>query len=244
MVSGLAHEVNNPNNIIKLTAHLLDKSWRDIVPILEKRYLEEGDFRIAGQKFTLARTIVPEHITGIRNNALRIEGIIKNLRDFARKGVANLHSRADLNTIVSMAATILNSQIKHSCRNFNLVLDETVPTVRGNPQQLEQVVINLILNAIQSLPTRERKVTVSTSFDRDNGFVLIMVDDEGAGMPPDVKERIGEPFFTTKIDRGGTGLGLAISAFIIKEHQGLLEFESEPDNGTTVRVKLPVALEG
>ncbi len=244
MVSGLAHEVNNPNNIIKLTAHLLDKSWRDIVPILEKRYLEEGDFRIAGQKFTLAKTIVPEHITGIRNNALRIEGIIKNLRDFARKGVANLHSRAELNTIVSMAATILNSQIKHSCRNFNLVLDETVPTVRCNPQQLEQVVINLILNAIQSLPTRERKVTVSTSFDRDNGFVVIRVDDEGAGMPPDVKERIGEPFFTTKIDRGGTGLGLAISAFIIKEHQGLLEFESEPGNGTTVRVKLPVALEG
>ena len=243
MVSGLAHEVNNPNNVIKLAAHLLDKTWKDIVPILEKRYREEGDFRIAGQKYTLAKTIVPEHITGIRNNALRIEGIIRNLRDFARKGVANLHSRADLNTIVSMAATILNSQIKNFCRNFNLVLDEKVPTVRGNPQQLEQVVINLILNAIQSLPTRERKVTVATSFDQINGFAVIRVDDEGAGIPPDVKERIGEPFFTTKIDRGGTGLGLAISAFIIKEHRGLLEFDSEPGNGTTVRVKLPVALD-
>ena len=87
-------------------------------------------------------------------------------------------------------------------------------------------------------------MTVSTSFDQDNGFVVIRVDDEGAGMPPDVKERVGEPFFTTKIDQGGTGLGLAISAFIIKEHQGLLEFESEPGNGTTVRVKLPVVLEG
>jgi signal transduction histidine kinase len=141
---------------------------------------------------------------------------------------------------VSVAASLLNPQIKRHTRQFKLDLHEGVPMVRGNPQQLEQVVINLIMNAVQALPDRERKVIVSTSFDQDGGFAIIRVDDEGEGMPAEVRERICEPFFSTKLDQGGTGLGLAISNFIIKEHRGTLEFESEPGKGTTARIKLPV----
>ncbi|MCM2357542.1 MAG: ATP-binding protein [Geobacteraceae bacterium] len=239
MVSGLAHEVNNPNNNIKLTAHLLAKSWQDILPVLERQSREQGEFTIGGQSFAQAVEVLPQHIAGIRDNARRIEGIIKNLREFARKGVANLNFKAEINTIVSVAASILNTQIRQHTRHFRLRLQEGLPTVRGNPQQLEQVVINLIMNAIQALPDRERQVLVSTSLDRDGGLVVITVADEGEGMPPEVRNRICEPFFSTKLDRGGTGLGLAISNFIVMEHRGTLEFESEPNQGTTALVKLP-----
>jgi PAS domain S-box-containing protein len=240
MVSGLGHEVNNPNNNIKLIAHLLARSWQDILPILEKQSREVGDFLIAGQSFSQAKEILPQHIAGIRDNSRRIEGIIKNLRDFGRKGTANMNIKVEINPIISVAAAIVNSQVKQYTRHFKLDLHEGLPSVRGNPQQLEQVVINLIMNGVQALPDRERKVLVSTSLARDGEFVIISVADEGTGMSPEVRDRIGELFFSTKLDQGGTGLGLAIANFIIKEHKGLLEFESEPGKGTTVQVKLPV----
>ena len=82
------------------------------------------------------------------------------------------------------------------------------------------MVINLIMNALQALPDRERKVQVATCFDRESNCVIIRVKDDGEGMPKEVKDRIFEPFFSTKLDRGGSGLGLAISNFIIKEHKG------------------------
>lgn len=242
MVSGLAHEVNNPNNNIKLTAHLLAKSWQDILPVLEKHYREEGDFNIGGLPYSESREILPRHIASIRDNSRRIEGIIKNLRDFARKGAANQNFKAEVNTIVSVAASILNSEIKQYTRHFKLDLREDLPFVRGNPQQLEQVIINLIMNAVQALPDRERRVLVSTLFDQSGGFVVIRVDDEGEGMPSEVKARACEPFFSTKLEHGGTGLGLAISNFIVKEHNGFLEFESEYGKGTTAMVKLPADL--
>jgi len=241
MVSGLGHEVNNPNNNIKLTAHLLARSWQDILPVLEKQYREEGDFMIGGQLFSRTKDILPQHLAGIRDNSRRIEGIIKNLRDFTRKGGANMNLKVDINSIISVAAALVNSQIKRLTRHFRLDLQEDLPTIRGNSQQLEQVVINLVLNAVQALTHRERKVLVSTSFNRETGFIIVKVEDEGTGMAPEVKERICEPFFSTKLEHGGTGLGLAISDFIIKEHKGLLEFESRPGKGTTAVVKLPVA---
>jgi len=242
LVSGLAHEVNNPNNNIKLIGHILSKSWQDISPILEKHYSEEGDFRIAGQSFLEIRNMIPQHILAIRNNSRRIEGIIKNLRDFARKGAANVNFKADINTIVSIAASLINLEIKRHTRHFKLDLQEGLPTVQGNPQQLEQVVINLIMNAIQALPDRERAVLVATSFDQAEGRIIIRIADEGEGMSSEVRDRIGEPFFSTKLDRGGTGLGLAISNFIVSEHKGALELESEPGKGTTALIKLPADL--
>ena len=239
LVSGLAHEVNNPNSSIKLAAHILAKSWEDIKPILEQHYQTEGDFLISGQLFSEMQNNMPQHIAGITANSRRIEGIIKNLRDFAQKGVANLTYKVDVNTVVSLSVSILNTQVKQHTRHFKLVLEEGLPAVRGNPQQLEQVLINLIMNALQALPDRERKIQVVTCFDRESNCVIIRVKDNGEGMPKEVRDRICEPFFSTKLDRGGSGLGLAISNFIIKEHKGSLGFESEPGTGTTAMVTLP-----
>ena len=96
------------------------------------------------------------------------------------------------------------------------------------------------MNSLQALPDKSRGVQASTVFDKESGSAIIQVKDEGIGIASDIIERITEPFFTTKSDIGGTGLGLSISYAIIKEHNGSLEFESEPGRGTTVKVKLPI----
>jgi polar amino acid transport system substrate-binding protein len=111
---------------------------------------------------------------------------------------------------------------------------------KGNSQRLEQVVINLIVNACESLQDKSRSVSISTRFDAADDRVIVQVKDEGVGIQPEALQRIRDPFFTTKRDSGGTGLGLTISDKIVRDHRGELIFESEPDSGTTVTIRLPI----
>jgi PAS domain S-box-containing protein len=240
LVSGMAHEVNNPNNSIKFTAHVLAKTWEGLLPVLDQYYREEGDFVIGGQNYSQMREAFPQLISGITESSRKIEGIIKNLRDFVHKGKSDMSMQVDINRIVSVSASILNNQIKMHTSHFKLDLIEGVPNVKGNSQQMEQVVINLIMNALQALPDKDRSVRVESSFDEIAGEAVIKVSDEGVGMPEELRNRLFEPFFSTKLDSGGTGLGLAISNVIVKDHGGVLEFESEPGKGTTAIIRLPV----
>jgi signal transduction histidine kinase len=239
-VSGMAHEVNNPNNSIKFTAHVIARIWQDLLPLLDQYFREEGDFMIGGQNYSQLRETYPQLLSGITESSRKIEGIINNLREFVQNGKADMSMQVDINRIVSLSASILSNQIKMHTNNFRLDLIEAAPPVRGNSQQLEQVVINLIMNALQSLPDRDRAVCVETSFDEHAREAVIRVMDNGTGMPDEVKNRLFEPFFSTKLESGGTGLGLAISNVIVKDHRGVLEFVSEPDMGTTAIVRLPV----
>jgi len=133
MVSGMAHEVNNPNNSIKFSAHVLSRTWSDMLPILDNYSRAEGDFVIGGHQYSQIREALPQLISGITDSSRRIEGIIKNLRDFVRKGQSDLSMRIDINRIVSVSSSILNNQIKMHTNHFKLELDERVPEVRGIP---------------------------------------------------------------------------------------------------------------
>jgi polar amino acid transport system substrate-binding protein len=101
------------------------------------------------------------------------------------------------------------------------------------------VIVNLLLNACQALPDKERKISLATGYDPATGFVILTVADEGIGITPEVRPYLTDPFFTTKRDTGGTGLGLSVSAGIVKEHGGSLEFNSAPGEGTVVSLRLP-----
>ncbi|HNN85406.1 MAG TPA: ATP-binding protein, partial [Accumulibacter sp.] len=103
--------------------------------------------------------------------------------------------------------------------------------------------INVIVNALESLPERSRSVRVSAAADDQGKRITVRVEDQGQGIAEDVITQIGEPFFTTKGDSGGTGLGLSISSSIIEKHGGVLRFESRENEGTTVCIELPVIKE-
>jgi PAS domain S-box-containing protein len=238
MVSSVAHEINNPNNFLMMNARIIKHAWEDIAPVVENHYLQHGDFAVVQTTWNEARNFLPEAIEGIQQGASRISDIVGNLKDFGRDDRFRPEARADVNAVVQLSADILNHHISRATRRFQLELSEGLPEVRGSSRQLEQVVINLIQNALQALPSPDRGILVTTGIDTASGHILIQVIDEGNGIPPELAVRIMEPFFTTRLEHGGTGLGLAISSSIVKEYGGSIEFTSDPGTGTIFTVRL------
>ncbi len=242
LVSGVAHEINNPNNFIMANAQLLSETWTDALKILREYYDENGDFYIGGLPFVKVEKQSQQLFAGIIEGARRINEIVLNLKGFARQERTVSSQYVDVNQVVPTAVSIIHHELIRYTENFNLDLKDGIPLVKWNSQQLGQVVINLLMNACQALPSRERGIWVATGFDASSGQVSISVRDEGGGISRDVRNRIMEPFFTTKLDQGGTGLGLSICHSIVKDNGGTLEFESEPGNGTTFVLRIPVEM--
>jgi PAS domain S-box-containing protein len=243
IVSGVAHEVSNPNNLVMFNAPLLLSAWQDALPLLVKEYQENGEYLLAGVPFTEMRTIVPKLLKDISESAQRIKAIVGTLKDFARKDRRRIDTPIDINEVVRTAIAILQHEIAKGTLSFGVAYGNPVPRVRGGAMELEQVVINLIVNSLQALPDPARGIEVSTSWNRETGCVEIRVKDEGMGMGSDTLARLTEPFFSTKLESGGLGLGLSISQTIIKEHKGTLVFESEVGKGTTACISLPAVSE-
>ena len=123
--------------------------------------------------------------------------------------------------------------------DFQAIYAEGLPSFKGNGQRIEQVVINLLVNACQAMDDHRKPLRIITGGDGNAAFLFVKVQDAGIGMPPEVVKRATDPFFTTKRDRRGTGLGLSISDTIIRDHGGRLEFDSLPGQGTTVTAWIP-----
>jgi PAS domain S-box-containing protein len=241
LVSGVAHEINNPNNFIMANSQLLSRVWQDALKVLREYYQEHGDFQIGGISFSVLNEDASHLITSIIDGSIRINDIVISLKNFARQDHLLVGQEVDVNRIITTAVTILHHHLVKHTEKFHLDLDESIPRVKGSGQQLEQVVMNLLMNACQALTDKGQGIWLSTGFDEPAGQVMIIVRDEGVGIPKNIHERVLDPFFTTKLDCGGTGLGLSISHSIIKEHGGLLEFTSVPGQGTTFIVKIPAA---
>ena len=241
LVSGVAHEINNPNNFILANSGVLARSWDDARKILREYAAENGDFLLGGIPFSELDKHTPELFSGILDGATRINEIVNNLKSFARQDRQQATARFNLNQVATAAVTILQHQLIKYTEHFNIDLAEGLPPVRGSGQQIAQVVINLLMNACQALPGRSHGIWLTTGYEPAAGEVLVTVRDEGCGIPPEEGRRIMDPFFTTKLDSGGTGLGLSICQSILREHQGVLEFSSTPGRGTTFTARLPAA---
>jgi len=239
IVSGVAHEVNNPNNLIMFNAPMILSVWEDALPVLDRYRRESGDFTVAGLSYSEMRDVVPKLAAGISDASARIKTIVANLKNFARQDEIRAHRPERINDIVRSAVGILNHEIMKGTHNFRADFGEDLPQVMGLSQQLEQVVINLLHNALQALPSTGRAIRLSTLRNPGTGDVEVHVADEGVGMPREVLERITEPFFSTRLDSGGLGLGLSICQSIVKGHGGSLLFESEVGKGTLAIVRLP-----
>lgn len=239
LVASVAHEVNNPNSYIMSNAQVLAKIWEDVIEILKNNYDDNNDLHIGGVPFPKLLDLTPKLLGGIKDGSTRINNIVENLKNFARSDSKGLEGKVNLNTVIMSSRSILDNLIKKYTQNFNVSFNENLPIVKGSAQQIEQVIINLIINALQSLPDKRSGVWISTYDNKKSNNVEIKVRDEGVGMSEDLLHKITEPFFTTKFDTGGTGLGLSISYTIIRDHGGVMSFESEEGKGTTVTVTLP-----
>ena len=241
--AGIAHEINNPNHAILTNASLLTRIWQDALPILNEYEQEQGAFLLAGLRFAQARETIEQGMSDIGQNAKRIQKIIDNLKHLGRQDRGHMDEPADIVKVLHGAVTLLEARIRKYTDSFTADLPVDLPIVRGNVQQLEQVFINVIVNALESLPDRSRSVRVSARPDVAGTRVIVEVADQGTGIADDVMSHLGEPFFTTKAESGGTGLGLSISSSIVERHGGVLRFATNDDRGTTVSIDLPAATE-
>ncbi|MRS02099.1 PAS domain-containing sensor histidine kinase [bacterium] len=239
LASGIAHEINNPNNFILSNAQFLSVVWPDINRILTRYAQENGELFLYKMRYSEASSKIPKIIDGIAEGAHRIKGIVTSLKDFSRQEKTFLEKEVDVNQVIEAALTMLQSKIKKHTDFFECRLGEDIPLVKGNFRQLEQVIVNLTLNALEALPARDRGVKITTSYSEYTGQVIIKVSDEGEGMSEEVQKSIFDPFFTTKLDTGGTGLGLSICFTIIKKHHGTIECDSELGVGTIFLIMMP-----
>jgi two-component system NtrC family sensor kinase len=212
LVAGVAHELNNPLTGISTFAQLL---------------LED---KLQGEQF--------ESVSLIKREADRAIGVIRDLLLFARKTDAR-DVPVDLNTVVKHTVRLRALASRSSGIEVHMKLDESNPRVRGDEQKLQQVLLNLLVNAEAAMQsTKLRHLSITTQ--RKQRTVQIIVSDTGHGMTPSISERVFEPFFTTKPPGEGTGLGLSVSYGIIQAHEGTISVESTPDVGTTFTILLPL----
>jgi PAS domain S-box-containing protein len=240
MVAGVAHEINNPNNLIMLSADVMGSLWPAIRSAVEASTSSPSpgvdarlDLADAVRQFG---TLLGHVATG----AVRIQRTVQSLKDFARADSGQLRPGVDIRMVVEAAVLLTTAIVRKSTDRFT-VAHADVPSITGNAQKLEQVIINLITNACQALPDRSRPIEVRTSLRTDPARVAITVRDAGCGIARESLQKIFDPFFTTKRDSGGTGLGLSVSYGIVKEHGGEIVFDSAPGAGTTATVLLPVS---
>ncbi len=242
LVSGVAHEINNPSSLLLLNLPVLQEAYADCLDILDAHYREHGDFMLGGLEYSRMREEIPLMLDEMLEGSQRIKRIVGDLKDFSRHGSTDLTEIPDFNAVVVTAIRLVDNSIRKATWHFEVDYGADLPPVRGNAQRIEQVVINLIVNACQALENPQQGIFLRTYTDTDKmgqPQVLLEVRDQGCGMDPDVIGRLTDPFFTTKRESGGTGLGLSVSAGIVNEHQGRLTFDSKVGEGTTVRLALP-----
>ena len=239
LASGMAHEINNPNNSIMLNVSVLQKAWDSIIPILNEFYKDKQDLRIGGIKYEKMKQKMPHLFSGILDSSKKIQRIVNDLKYFSGKDLISLKSQVDMESVVKSAISLTANMIQKSTHNFKAVYEKNLPNVMGNFQNLEQVIINLIQNACQALESPENGIFITITYDRERREIVTAVKDEGIGIPKKDLKHISEPFFTSKRSSGGTGLGLYVSSKIINDHGGTIHFFSEPGKGTTVEIRFP-----
>ena len=217
LAAGVAHEVNTPLAVISSYTQMLSKQLREdarLAPLLDK----------------------------ITKQTFRASEIVNSLLNFSRTGAAEFRS-TDLNAIVSETLVLIEHQMKTSSIGLKVDLAADLPAIHGNSGKLQQVFLNLFLNAKDAMQGGG-ELRVSTECEK-NETVVVTISDSGSGITPAHLQRIYDPFFTTKTavkegERRGTGLGLAVSYGIVQEHAGKIHVESQPGVGTTFSLEFPL----
>ncbi len=238
LVSGIGHEINNPNQFILGNIRILQQAFEGILPILDEYYAAHPDLTIARLKYDFFREHIMTLVNDMAHGSERIKGIVEGLNRFSRRDEGLLSDAVDVNTLLDTAIRLVNNQL-HKTADIELDLAADRPSITGNAHKIEQVVVNLLINAGQAIP-EGRRGFIQVSTRGEDGKVVIEVKDNGKGISEQTMKRIFEPFFTTRQGGGGTGLGLAIAYRIIEEHGGAISVSSKLDAGTTFRIELPI----
>jgi len=256
LAAGVAHEINNPtgfvsSNLKTLSDYIKDihgliKEYRTLVAELKENAPADADDATVSEQLMRIKTLedevdidfilndILELIAESREGSERIKKIVQDLKDFAHPGEDKLKF-ADINKNLDSTVNVVGNELKYKAEVTKDYGD--LPEVQCYPQLLNQVFVNILVNAAQAIKERG-EIRIQTS--ADNGYVKIKISDTGAGIPKEHLARIFDPFFTTKEVGQGTGLGMNVAWNIIKKHKGTIDVESTVGTGTTFTIKIPV----
>ena len=215
MAAGVAHELNNPLTTVAGFSELV---LADLSPDAPQR----------------------DDLEMVLREAKRARSVVRRLLDFARQS-ESIRIRADLNEVVEDVVALTNHLLQTSDVEFEMKLGKELPWVLMDRDQIKQVVLNLLHNAIHAMPNGGKLFLQTEEREKKSQrWIAMSIRDTGKGITADELGRIFEPFFTTKADDGGTGLGLAVSYGIITDHEGFIDVDSTPDEGACFTVWLPI----
>ena len=225
MAAVLAHEINNPLSSILTYAKLL------------RKWMDRPEAANGPAKALVRHREICDSLDLIASESRRCGELVRNLLTFSRATPMNLQA-TDVNQVVDRSLRLMQHQLDLASIQVQPQLDPALPQVLCDAAQIEQVLLALIVNAMDALP-QGGNLWLTTSSSRENNCVRIVVRDDGTGIAPEILPHLFEPFLTTKETGRGVGLGLAISHSILERHNGSIEVESEVGRGTTFTITLP-----
>lgn len=241
VVTGVAHEINNPVSFMANNITLLEEMWNAIEPILASDGASHPDWGDKGIGYVQVCTNMKEIIEEFKIASHRIKRVIAGLKEFARTDEIVQKKPVKIDEVIQGVLIIVGAQVRKTVSRIDLYTDSNLPPIQGHFQKIEQVIANLLINAHQSItPDRKGRIIITArSIERLNA-ILIEIEDNGIGMEKEVLDHIFEPFFTTRRDSEGTGLGLSISYGLIKEHKGIIGVLSRRNVGSKFSIYLPI----
>jgi len=242
LVAGIAHEINNPNGVVAINANVVRRLLDRLFTTLRSGAPEAGTPTSREELKSLESELdsATEEVLGASQ---RIAGLVSSLKAFSQPAPGNMTEQVEIPATIRRATEWVRHELKRKRCCLSLDVPEHLPAVRGNAQQLLQVVINLIQNACNAVEKPDTPIRLKAEHDAENGTVVVAVADQGRGIPGEHLEHVLDPFFTLRRAEGGTGLGLSISAAIVRAHGGDIRVESKVGHGTTVTITLPAEKE-
>jgi PAS domain S-box-containing protein len=240
LISGIVHEINNPNNFISFNIPILRDYLHDILPVLDEHSARTTNFEVQGMPYTEFRIDVMKLLENVEHGSTRINTTVAKLKEFSRKKDEKGARPILPTSVVERAVAICHTQIRKTVKTFEVQVMQDMSEMVSDPDAIEQTLINLLINAAQAADKPDSYIRLKVWQDASGKEGLVMeVDDNGCGMDGKTVSRIFDPFFTTKEEGLGTGLGLYISRNLLESVGGSISVESEIGRGATFRVVIP-----
>ncbi len=240
LVSSIAHEINNPNSFISFNIPILKDYITDILPVLDKHAGENEEYEICGLPYDEFREDVINLLSNMQHGSQRINDTVANLRDFIGAQQEKGFKSVELKTLIEKGVELCRNKINSRVQRFEMEIPNETLIISTVPQSLEQILVNFLINAAQSVDKNDSWIKLVVSNTHKPDWIAIEVQDNGCGIKPDHLHRIFDPFFTTKKKQSGLGLGLNITKKLAEEIGGQIEVDSKPGVGSCFRLLVPI----
>jgi PAS domain S-box-containing protein len=241
LVSGVAHEINNPNNFITFNLPILRDYLQQILPIIDNYAEQHHDLTILSMPYREWRTDLLKLLGNLEHGSSRINQTVSALREFAREGKNKEKDWIDPRQAIERGVNLCKSQLQRLVRSLDIDIAPDLPKIFCIPQSLEQVLVNLLINASQAADKTDSYIKIKAVLPQGRPEELLLeISDNGCGISPEHQKKIFDPFFTTKPTGEGTGLGLSICHRLVEELGGRIEVNSKLGRGSTFRILLPL----